>query len=61
MKFTAKEPLTMRKLTKKQFVTEISKGMADIENGNVCLIEEAEEEMHNRYGLWVAISQAGTR
>ena len=51
MKLPVKKPLAMGELTKEQLDAELAKGMADIENGNVCLIEEAEEEMHNRYGL----------
>lgn len=30
---------------------EISKGMADIENGRVYTVDEAEEEMHGLYSI----------
>lgn len=51
MKLPAKEPLVMGNLTKEQFDAEISKGMADIENGRVYSPDQVEEEMRRLYGI----------
>lgn len=51
MKLPVNEPLAIGNLTKAQLDAEISKGMADIENGRVYTVDEVEEEMHRLYGI----------
>lgn len=51
MKLPVKKPVIMNELTKEQLDAEISKGMADIENGRVYSANEVEEEMHRLYGI----------
>ncbi len=51
MKLPATTPLAYGNLTKEQFVAEIEKGMADIENGNVVSADEAESYMRQKFSL----------
>ena len=51
MKLPASAPLAYGNLTKEQFIAEIEKGMADIENGNVVYADEAESYMRQKFSL----------
>lgn len=51
LKLPVKKPLCMGNLTKEQFDAEIEKGMADVENGRIYSVDEAEEELHRLYGV----------
>ena len=51
MKLPATTPLAYGNLTKEQFIAEIGKGMADIENGNVVSADEAESYMRQKFSL----------
>ena len=51
MKLPASAPLAYGNLTKEQFIAEIEKGMADIENGNVVSADEAESYMRQKFSL----------
>ena len=51
MKLPVTTPLAYGNLTKEQFVAEIGKGMADIENGNVVSADEAESYMRQKFSV----------
>lgn len=51
LKLPVKRPLVMSELNKEQIDAEITKGIADIEDGRVYSIEEVEEKMHRMYGV----------
>ena len=51
MKLPATTPLAYGNLTKEQFIAEIEKGMADIENGNVVSADEAESYMRQKFSV----------
>ena len=51
MKLPASAPLAYGNLTKEQFIAEIEKGMADIENGNVVSADDAEIYMRQKFSV----------
>lgn len=51
MKLPVKKPLVMSELTKEDFDKEISKGINDIESGNVYSEEEILEDIQRKYGI----------
>ena len=51
MKLPASAPLAYGNLTKEQFIAEIGKGMADIENGNVVSADEAESYIRQKFSV----------
>ncbi len=51
MKLPVKKPLVMSELTKEDFEKEISKGLKDIESGNVYSEEEILEDIQRKYGI----------
>lgn len=51
MKLPVKKPLVMSELTKEDFDKEISKGLKDIESGNVYSEEEILEDIQRKYGI----------
>ena len=51
MKLPKSEMNSLYSLTKEQFDREISKGMADLDNGRVHSADQVEEEMRKEYGL----------
>ena len=51
MKLPVKKPLVMSELTKEDFDEEISKGLKDIESGNVYSEEEILEDIQMKYGI----------
>ena len=51
MKLPASAPLAYGNLTKEQFIAEIGKGMADIENGNVVSADDAESYMRQKFSV----------
>ena len=51
MKLPEKKPLVMSELSKDDFDKEISKGINDIESGNVYSEEEVLEDIQRKYGI----------
>ena len=51
MKLPATTPLAYGNLTKEQFIVEIGKGMADIENGNIVSADDAESYMRQKFSV----------
>ena len=51
MKLAAKKPLVMSELSKADFDREISKGINDIESGNVYSEEEVLKDFQRKYGI----------
>ena len=51
MKLPASAPLAYGNLTKEQFVEEIGKGMADMQNGNVVSADEAENYIRQKFNV----------
>ena len=51
MKLPVKKPLVMSELSKDDFDKEISKGINDIESGNVYSEEEVLEDIQRKYGI----------
>ena len=51
VKLPKRVPLDYSSLTKKQFDTEITKGMADIEADRVYSADQVETEMRREYGI----------
>ena len=51
MKLPVKKPLVMSELSKDDFDKEISKGINDIESGNVYSEEELLEDFQRKYGI----------
>ncbi|MBR3024260.1 MAG: type II toxin-antitoxin system RelB/DinJ family antitoxin [Oscillospiraceae bacterium] len=51
MKLPVKKPLVMSELSKDDFDKEISKGINDIESGNVYSEEEVFEDIQRKYGI----------
>ena len=51
IKLPTKKPLALGDLSKEQLDAEITKGIADIDNGRVYSAEAVFEEMHKSYGI----------
>ncbi len=51
IKLPTKKPLALGDLSKEQLDGEITKGIADIDNGRVYSAEAVFEEMHKSYGI----------
>lgn len=51
MKLPANKPIFVGELSKEEFESEIAKGLADIENGNVYSEKQVSEEMKRLYNL----------
>ena len=51
MKLPASAPLAYGNLTNEQFIAEIGKGLADVENGNVVSADDAEIYMRQKFSV----------